>query len=230
MDSMMLLSIVVPVFNTERWLGKCLDSLLGANSNQYEIVVVDDASTDSSLALARQYEAKHACLRIVEMAFNSGLCAVRNSGIAHARGEHLMFVDSDDYLVPGAVDEILSTLQTDDADIIRFRLKRVSVSGETLVVQSRNAPGRFDIQTQALRTTSTLCEVFNTFCLNTMGGKCNFQAQPPAGARLRPQIRAFGRPRFRGRLFPSSQNVLRGPWRLVLLCAACHGSIEKLPR
>jgi glycosyltransferase involved in cell wall biosynthesis len=135
MSGAKLLSIVVPVYNNEAWLGKCLDSLLGPDPCLYEVIIIDDASKDSSLALAKQYAGKQSHFRIVEMGVNSGLCAVRNTGIVQACGEYVMFVDSDDYLSTCAVEEILSMLQTADADIVRFRLKRVSVSGETIVVQ-----------------------------------------------------------------------------------------------
>ena len=91
-------SVIVPVYNTEEYLARCLDSLCRQSLRDIEIVLVDDASTDSSGEICEAYAAKDARFRVIHHTDNRGVSVVRNTGIAHASGDYLMFVDSDDYV------------------------------------------------------------------------------------------------------------------------------------
>ncbi len=107
----MKLSIVVPVYNTEDYLEKCLDSLLEPGRKDYEIIAVNDGSTDRSGEILETY-----CARFPELIHpvytpNGGLGHARNTGLALAKGEYVLFVDSDDYLCPRAVVEMMETLE-----------------------------------------------------------------------------------------------------------------------
>ena len=93
-----LLSVVVPVFKTERWLRRCLDSLLGQSLEEIEIVCVDDASPDGCAAVLAEYASRDARVRVVTHARNEGLFRARLSGIRAARGAFIAFLDSDDYV------------------------------------------------------------------------------------------------------------------------------------
>ena len=91
----MKLSIIVPVYNVEKYLVKCLDSLLTQDTDDYEVVVVNDGSTDSSPRILERYSSPR--LRVFSKA-NGGLSSARNFGLERAEGEYVLFVDSDDFI------------------------------------------------------------------------------------------------------------------------------------
>ena len=106
----MKLSVVIPIYNVERWLPACLDSVLDPACGDYEILAVNDGSTDGSGAVAADYAARHPDRIRVLTTPNGGLGHARNTGLEAARGEFLLFLDSDDMLAPGALAEILVCL------------------------------------------------------------------------------------------------------------------------
>lgn len=120
MDKEILLSIVVPVYNVEEYLRECLDSIFddSVDENSYEVIAIEDGSTDSSPEILKSY-AKHKNLRIITQE-NAGLSVVRNRGISVALGQYVMFVDSDDYLLPGAMATLLNLAQNNECDLIGF--------------------------------------------------------------------------------------------------------------
>lgn len=95
-----LLSLVVPVYNVAPFLPRCLDSLVGNDGIPTEVILVDDGSTDDCPAILARYAAQYPHFHVIRQE-NGGLSAARNTGIEHARGEYLAFVDSDDYVAPG---------------------------------------------------------------------------------------------------------------------------------
>ncbi len=95
---MVKVSIIVPVYNTEKYIAKTLDSLIGQTLDSFEIVVVDDGSTDGSSAIIRQYEQKYPNLIHAYWKENGGLGSARNYGLQYARAEYIGFVDSDDWV------------------------------------------------------------------------------------------------------------------------------------
>ncbi len=125
------LSIVVPVYNVETYLAKCLDSLIMHDPENYEIIIVNDGSTDGSGALAESYRLRYPSLITVITTENQGLGAARDTGLERASGEFVLFVDSDDYLAPGAVEEILSHLG-DGFDLCIFDSVSVTPDGREL--------------------------------------------------------------------------------------------------
>lgn len=123
-----LISFVVPVYNVEDYLADCLESLLSQTYPSYEVVIIDDASTDGSYAIAAAYADEHPCVRIVSHDKNRGLAAARNTGIDAARGEYIAFVDSDDYVSPNYLNELYSNAIANNVDI--------SVCGRYLVFET----------------------------------------------------------------------------------------------
>ena len=104
---MIKLSIVIPVYNVEKYLAKCLDSVIYPALDGYEVIVVNDGSTDGSGAIAAEYAAHYpGLLRLIEQE-NGGLGAARNTGLEAAEGEFVFFLDSDDSLREKAVPEML---------------------------------------------------------------------------------------------------------------------------
>ena len=147
---MMKLSIIVPIYNVAPYLRKCVDSLLAQDISDYEIILVDDGSTDGSsdIADAIQSEAKGTENREADILAstpytlhhtpeikvihqeNVGLSAARNSGIAVAQGDYILFVDSDDYLQPNVLGTLMEQVRRDNLDVLRFRYQNVRESGE----------------------------------------------------------------------------------------------------
>lgn len=110
------ISFIVPVYNVEAYLARCLDSIVGQTYRDIEIVVVNDGSTDGSLAIVRRYEAADARIRVVDQP-NQGLSAARNAGMELASGDYLWFVDSDDYIAADACERIVRELQAQAYDM-----------------------------------------------------------------------------------------------------------------
>ena len=102
-DSRISLSVIIPVYNTARWIGECLDSILAQKAFDLEVICVDDGSTDESPEILRAYAEKDSRVKIITQE-NRGISATRNRGIEEAQGEYLCFVDSDDTINPEALD------------------------------------------------------------------------------------------------------------------------------
>ena len=112
-------SIVVPIYNVERYLSYCLDTLCKQTLHDIEIICVNDGSTDLSAAIAEAHASLDDRIRIINKP-NGGLSSARNAGIDAAQGDYLMFVDSDDYLAEKACESIVSTFESNNADIVTF--------------------------------------------------------------------------------------------------------------
>lgn len=112
-------SIIIPIYNAERTLERCLDSLLVQNCKEAEIVLVNDGSTDKSRDLCIKYAQKYTQINYINQK-NSGVSVARNKGIIAARGQYILFVDSDDYVANNYFFEIDRLLKIHDADLIIF--------------------------------------------------------------------------------------------------------------
>ena len=110
------LSVVVPVYNVEAWLPRCLDSLCNQSFRDLEIICVNDGSTDGSAAILEAYAARDPRIRVIHQE-NGGLSAARNSGLAACRAELVTTVDSDDYIATDTYAELLPHLP-EDIDLI----------------------------------------------------------------------------------------------------------------
>lgn len=127
-----LISVVVPVYNVEVYLKRCLDSVLDQTYPNLEVICVNDCSTDGSQAILKDYESKHDCIKVVEHDRNQGLGPARNSGIAVARGEFIGFVDSDDYIEPEMYARLHSHLRRKKADIVQCTARLVDEEGNPI--------------------------------------------------------------------------------------------------
>lgn len=127
-----LLSFIIPVYNVEKYLNECLDSIFDPSIDEaeYEVIAVDDGSTDSSPEILKTY-LHHSNFRIITQK-NSGQGAARNVGIKVAQGNYIHFIDSDDYLVPGAVPALLGWARQSDSDIIEFNNQAVDNEGNII--------------------------------------------------------------------------------------------------
>lgn len=118
-------SVIIPVYNVEKYVSACLDSMLLQDYPNMELVVVNDGSTDGSAALCEQYAARHTNIKLIHQE-NGGLSAARNTGIRSASGEYLLFCDSDDYLSEQTVvSRLVAHIREYDADVVLFRYKKL---------------------------------------------------------------------------------------------------------
>lgn len=114
---MVKFSIIIPVYNVEAYLRDCLDSVLAQTCADWEAVCVNDGSTDRSLTILKEYAAKDKRIRIVDQT-NGGLSAARNAGIRVAQGEYIILLDSDDWIVPDALERL--NMHIDGQDLLCF--------------------------------------------------------------------------------------------------------------
>lgn len=142
----MKLSILVPVYNVENYLSACLDSLIDPTLADYEIIIVDDGSTDSSARIAADYAARYPGLIRLISQENGGLGAARNTGIEAASGDYLLFVDSDDTLAPNALSEMMARL-SGGFDLCVFGVRSVNENGdEVSTIPTCVRDGVFDLK------------------------------------------------------------------------------------
>ena len=110
------ISVIVPVYNTEKFLHQCIDSILKQTFNDFELILIDDGSTDYSGTICDEYAIKDSRIKIFHQE-NQGVSAARNVGIDNAQGEYITFVDSDDYIINYALEILYKDIVNFDADI-----------------------------------------------------------------------------------------------------------------
>ncbi len=115
-----LVSIVIPVYNTEAYLERCLESVLAQTYTDWEGILVNDGSRDGSLALCKSYAERDSRFRIIDQA-NQGLSMARNAGVAISRGEYIAFLDSDDRLEPETIQVVVEAFgSSEDCDLVQI--------------------------------------------------------------------------------------------------------------
>lgn len=129
------ISIVVPVYNGERYLKECLDSVLGQPFEQWQMICIDDGSTDQSSRILGEYAEKDRRIRVIRQE-NRGLSAARNAGIQAAQGKYLQFLDCDDRLAPGALKTLFEQAERQRLDIVYY-------DGETFFDEDIKDDGQF---------------------------------------------------------------------------------------
>lgn len=112
-----LLSVIVPVYNVEQYLARCIDSILQQSYRNLELILVDDGAKDSSGVICDQYAAKDPRVSVIHKK-NGGLSSARNAGLDAATGEFLSFVDSDDWLEPGAYAAMISLMEEKQVSLV----------------------------------------------------------------------------------------------------------------
>ncbi len=117
-------SIIVPLYNRCKIISTCIDGLMNTSFQDFEVIIVDDGSSDASYEISRKLSQKYSNVRVFRQG-NKGVSAARNYGIDNAQGDYIMFVDSDDTYVPDALSDI-DQLVADDQDLLMFRHKGAS--------------------------------------------------------------------------------------------------------
>lgn len=131
MNKRPLISFVIPVYNVKDYINECVDSILKQNFDDYEIILVDDGSTDESSIICDLYEQNNDHVRTIHKK-NSGPADARNLGQLSAKGDYILFVDSDDYLINGALTDIANILKSskEPIDIVILRICRLYKNGD----------------------------------------------------------------------------------------------------
>ena len=131
-----LVSIVIPVYGVERYLDEAVAGVVGQTYRNLEIILVDDGSKDNCPAMCDMWAAKDRRIRVIHQE-NAGLSAARNAGLAHATGDWIYFMDSDDAIEPGLVESCLAAAYTHDADLVMFRFDTIDGTGQPIKSQYR---------------------------------------------------------------------------------------------
>ena len=124
----MLVSIIVPVYNVALYLPEALDSIVNQTYKDLEIIIVDDGSTDDSAAICEKYAASDSRIKLIHQA-NKGLSGARNTGLQHATGDFVSFIDSDDSLSPVFIDSLVKAMESSSAPIAECRFAVIETSG-----------------------------------------------------------------------------------------------------
>ncbi len=134
-------SILVPVYNMEKYLPQCIESVLAQQVTDFELILTNDGSTDGSPEICRRYAEKDARI-IYQSKENEGLLLTRRYALKAARGEYVLFLDSDDFWEPNLLKEVDKAIEETHADLVLFRYKRIRDSGELVRAETGVFPDR----------------------------------------------------------------------------------------
>lgn len=114
-----MISIIIPVYNTGKYLPKCVNSLTAQTYEDLQIIIINDGSTDDSLTVMRELESKDSRIQIIDRV-HKGVSAARNAGLETVAGEYVSFIDSDDWIELNAYQELMNIMRRNDADAVYF--------------------------------------------------------------------------------------------------------------
>ena len=122
---MIRISLIIPFYGVEKYIRKCLESVFSQDlsESEYEVVCVNDCSPDNSESIVREFQDNHRNLHLVRHEVNKKLGAARNTGLQHAEGEYVWFIDSDDYIKPNCLKEILQYCESENLDILHWAIQ-----------------------------------------------------------------------------------------------------------
>lgn len=127
------ISVIVPIYNVEKYLARCIDSILEQNYENLELILINDGSTDNSESIINTYLEKNPSIIKYIKKENSGLSEARNVGIEAATGDYIMFIDSDDYIEKGLLNNLKQYIDQ-DIEMIKFKAQTVTENGEKIKV------------------------------------------------------------------------------------------------
>lgn len=125
-----LVSVIVPVYNSEKYIGKCLDSILAQTYQEIEVLAINDGSKDNSLAIMKQYEEQYPNKVKAISQENKGVATTRNESIAKATGKYILFVDNDDYLDKEYIETFVKAIESGDYDAVIGGFRRPDENGK----------------------------------------------------------------------------------------------------
>lgn len=116
------ISVIIPCYNVEKYLPKCLDELIKQTYQDFEVICIDDVSTDSTPDILKKYASNDSRIIVLRQDSNQGVSAARNLGIKHATGEYILFCDSDDYYEKNALERFVTVIEKSSADAVCSKL------------------------------------------------------------------------------------------------------------
>ena len=125
------ISVIIPVYNSEKYLRRCIDSVLNQTIQNVEVILVDDGSSDSSPIICDEYATKYDNVEVLHKA-NAGQGLARNDGLQVVRGRYFTFLDSDDYMDVHAYEDVVDRLDSTGADVCAFGYDKLDVSGSCI--------------------------------------------------------------------------------------------------
>lgn len=133
------ISVIIPVYNVERFLEKCLDSILYQTFKDFEVICIDDGSTDNSLSILKSYKKKDKRIKIYTQN-NRGAGVARNFGLKKAQGKYIQFLDSDDYFDKKLLEKLFNLAEKNNADLVICSSRKVDDFGNIIESQNPNMP------------------------------------------------------------------------------------------
>ncbi len=128
-----MISVIIPIYNSEKYLKKCIESIVKQTYKDLEIILVNDGSTDSCGKICDDYAENDNRIKVIHQE-NRGLSAARNAGLKVASGEYITFVDSDDYIENDTYESVFTAIEQFGSDLVFFREKSVDESGKTIYI------------------------------------------------------------------------------------------------
>ena len=116
---MQLLSVIVPVYNVEKFINDCIDSILGQSYKNIELILVDDGSKDRSKEICDQYSKRYGNIKVIHKK-NAGVSCARNLGLEKSKGKYISFVDPDDIIEKNFLEDMLQTLCENRVDVVWY--------------------------------------------------------------------------------------------------------------
>lgn len=132
-----MISIIIPVYNVEEFVGRCIESAIAQTYKDIEIVLVDDGSTDSSGKICDEYSKKDCRIKVIHKQ-NGGLVSARRAGVKESSGEYIYHLDGDDYISEDAIEQLYQKAITDGADLVRGNYMSVNEYGHEITRLSTN--------------------------------------------------------------------------------------------
>lgn len=134
-----LVTVIIPVYNVEKYLERCLNSVINQTYKKLEIIIVDDGSTDKCSLICDKWAEKDGRIRVIHKK-NEGLGMARNEGIKRASGKYMCFVDSDDYIALNAIEKAYVQAEKETADIVLFGVNNVNQNGKLVSCKVATTP------------------------------------------------------------------------------------------
>jgi glycosyltransferase involved in cell wall biosynthesis len=133
-----VISVIVPAYNVEKYIDRCINSILSQDYRNFEVIIIDDCSTDNTLNIIKKNYFNDTRVRVIQHEENLGLGPARNTGLKNVQGQYVFFVDSDDWIEPGTFSKLIKIAQDHDTDITACGVQRVYEDGTKDTFHSNN--------------------------------------------------------------------------------------------
>ena len=226
-----LVSIITPLYNSERFIGQTIESVLAQSYPHWEMLVVDDGSQDASAAIVRRYAEQDARIRLFEQP-NSGCAAARNHGLREAKGRYYVFLDSDDYWDPTFLESQLAFMQEKKATIVTCSIRRVNEDGQE-ILQPQIVPELMDyydiLKSCNLPCLATVIDAGRLQNIRFREELHNLRDDYALWLSLMKQTDyAFGNPQILANYRISAQQVTKNKWKMIIPQFRVYYNVEKL--